>query len=373
MNTYQKYRFIILLFIFPFFFKAVTIPFELVDGKIIINVNVKNDQYNFIFDSGAFTILSPELKDKVNGKKSNIIFEGVDGNKAKSRMEVLTTDNLQISDIKFKNVNFSFADVSWMSSRACKKISGIFGANMMEGKVWQIDFKNKIITISEEASKIDSGSAMIPFSPENFTSVPKVKVKIRNQILDYIFDTGSGMGFTLDYTSYNLIHDDNFLTFEGLLAQSVNSVSKGERQVDLMETEVNGNNLGPQMIDSNPESRNLIGTRFMENYLVDLDFVNKKIVLHKTDTLPRYDSFGISVAPVGGSLLIVNKLKIPELTELKLKDRIIKVNNIDTGKINSEQFCDIKKIFDNDQKIIVETESGRKITLEKKNVLQYLK
>lgn len=373
MNTYQKYRFIALLFLFPFFLKAVTIPFELTDGKIIINMNVKNDNYNFIFDSGAFTILSPELKDKINAKKSSIIFEGVDGNKAKSRMEVFTTDNLQIADIKFRDINFSFADVSWMSSRACKKISGIFGANMMAGRRWEINFKNKTIIVSEDSPKISSGSAVISFSPENFTSVPKVKVKIRNKILDYIFDTGSGMGFTVDYTSYNLIHDDNFLTFEGLLAQSVNSVSKGERQVDLMETEINGNNLGSQMIDSNPEARNLIGTRFMENYLVDLDFINNKIVLHKTETSPKYDSFGISLAPIGGSLLIVNKLQIPELSELKLKDRIVKVNNIDTSKINSEQFCDIKKIFDNDQKMIVETESGRKITLEKKNVLQFLK
>jgi hypothetical protein len=343
MRNLQKHL-ILLTLLFPFFFSATIIPFEFIDGKIVVSVNIKNTPHNFIFDSGAFTIISSELKDQLNEKKSKIIFEGVDANNVKSKMEVFSTDNLNISDLKMKNVNFSFADISWMSGRACKKISGIFGANMMKGKVWRIDFVNKTINVFEKPQELPNTFATIPFSEDNFTSVPKINAKIRNQNIEFIFDTGSGMGFTVNPTSYDKIKDKDFLTFEGLLSQSLNSIVKGERQVDMMEIEFNNTKVGNQIVDSSSDSPNLIGTRFIENFLVDLDFINKKIILANTGKGPEYQSFGIAFAPIDNHLVIVNKLNIPQLSELKLTDKIIKINNTDVSKMSGERYFKVLKL-----------------------------
>lgn len=360
------------LFLFPLFFSATAIPFEYIDGKIIVKVDIKNQKHNFIFDTGAFTILSDELKGQLSEKKENMIFEGIDANNSSSKNEMFSTDALKIADLKFKKVNFSFMNISWMASRACMKISGVFGANMMNNKVWRIDFRTKTITISDKITENSAQSISIPFTEESFTHVPTINVNIRKQNLDMVFDTGSGSGFTLDSKSYQLVKDDNFLTFEGLLSQSLNSVSKGERWLDVMEAEVNHNILGNQIVDTSSDSRNLVGTRFMENYLIDLDFINKKIILNTTDKTPEYNSFGIAFAPVDGTLVIVNKLKIPELSELNVADKIIKVNNIDVSKIDEETFCKIKKIMDNSKIMIIENESKKEFKLEKKDILQYL-
>ncbi len=360
------------LFLFPLFFSATAIPFEYIDGKIIVKVDIKNQKHNFIFDTGAFTILSDELKGQLSEKKENMIFEGIDANNSSSKNEMFSTDALKIADLKFKKVNFSFMNISWMASRACMKISGVFGANMMNNKVWRIDFRTKTITISDKITENSAQSISIPFSEESFTHVPTINVNIRKQNLDMVFDTGSGSGFTLDSKSYQLVKDDNFLTFEGLLSQSLNSVSKGERWLDVMEAEVNNNILGNQIVDTSSDSRNLVGTRFMENYLIDLDFINKKIILNTTDKSPEYNSFGIAFAPVDGTLVIVNKLKIPELSGLNVADKIIKVNNIDVSKIHEETFCEIKKIIENSQVIVIEIDSKKEFKLEKKDILQYL-
>lgn len=372
MRNLQRHLFLLILILFPFFFNATTIPFELIDGKIVVSVNIKNVPHNFIFDSGAFTIVSSELKGQLNEKKSKIIFEGVDANNAKSKMEVFSTDHFQISDLTIKDVNFSFADISWMSGRACKKISGIFGANMMKDKVWRIDFKTKTINVFEKSQELSNNFAAVSFSQENFTGVPKINVKIRNHNIDFIFDTGSGMGFTINEKSYNQIKDKDFLTFEGLLSQSLNSIVKGQRQVDLMEVELGNTKLGDQIIDSSSDSPNLIGTKFIENYLVDLDFINKKIILGKAEKTPEYNSFGITVAPVANSLVIVNKLEIPQLSELHLTDKIIRINDTDTVKMNLEKFCKIKELFEKNSSITIENDSHKKFTLEKTNVLEYL-
>jgi len=371
MRNHKKHLFLLLL-LFPFFFNATTLPFELIDGKIIVNVNIKNNPHNFIFDSGAFTIISSELKNQLNEKKSTTIFEGIDANNAKSKMEVFSTDNLQIADLNIKNVNFSFADISWMSGRACKKISGIFGANMMKGKVWRIDFKSKMITVFDKPQELTNTIAAIPFSEENFTSVPRINAKIRNQNIEFIFDTGSGMGFTVNQKSYDKIKDKDFLTFEGLLSQSLNSIVKGQRQVDLMDIELNNTKLGNQIIDSSSDSPNLIGTRFIENYLVDLDFISKKIILANTGKSPEYQSFGVAFAPIDNSLVIVNKLQVPQLSGLQLTDKIIKINNIDVSKMSGEAFCEIKELLDKSQSITIENTSHKTFTLEKQNVLKYL-
>lgn len=365
---------ILLLLLCPFSFKATVIPFELIEGKIILNVKIKNDQYDFLFDTGALTIISSELKDKINAKKNNIIFNAIDANNAKSKMDVYTINALKVGDLNIKNVNFSFANISWMTSRACKKISGVLGANAMKDKIWQIDFKNKILTISDKTENdLSSGSVIIPFTEQNFTSVPKIEVKIRGQMLDYVFDTGSGMSFSLNQQSYDKVKDNDFLTFEGLLAQSLNSISKGERQVDMMEVQFGNVNVGNQIIDSSLEGTNLLGTKFMENYLVVLDFINKKIILSPNGNKPEYNSFGVSFAVNKGSLIIVNKLLIPELSELKLSEKIIKINTLDVSNANDDIFCEVKKLLDEGKVITIENESHKKFTLEKKDILKMLK
>lgn len=368
-----KYFFLIVLLIFPFFPSATIIPFELIEGKIIVNVKINNDIHNFIFDSGAFTIISSDLRNQLNERKSTIVFEGIDANNSKSRMDVFSTDHLQISDLSIKNVNFSFADISWMRGRACRKISGIFGANMMKDKIWRIDFKNKIISVFDKSQeRLSNTMIAIPFSEENFTSVPRVNAKIRNQNIEFVFDTGSGMGFTVNQKFYNRIKDKNFLTFDGLISQSLNSIVRGQRQVDLMDIEFNNIKLGSHIIDSSLNSLNLIGTKFLENYLVDLDFINKKIILASTGKSPEYQSFGISVGLIDDSLVIVNKLQIHQLSALKLSDKIIKINNTDVSKIGIEAFCEIKNLLENSKAITLENESHETITLEKKDILQYL-
>lgn len=360
------------LLLFPLFFSATIIPFEYIDGKIIINVDIKNKKHNFIFDTGALTIVSSELKGSLNEKKSNVVFEATDANNSTSKMDLFSSNELKIDDLKFKNIDFSFADISWMGSRACKKISGIFGANMMNNKVWRIDFKLKTIIVSDKVTESSTESVSIPFSEENFTHVPKISVNIRKQNFNVFFDTGAGSGFSIDSKSYQLVKDKNFLVFEGLLSQSLSSISKGERPLDVMEVEVDNKVLGNQIVDTSSDSRNLVGTRFMENFLIDLDFVNKKIILNLTGKTPEYNSIGVAFSPVENHLVIVNKLKIPQLSELNVADKIIKINNIDVSKINAEKFCEVKKLIDNSSEITIENESGKEFKLEKKNILQYL-
>ncbi|MDY0929693.1 aspartyl protease family protein [Chryseobacterium sp. CFBP8996] len=367
-----KKFYVFALLLFPLLFSATTIPFEYIDGKIIIDVDIKNKKHNFIFDTGALTIISSELKGSLNEKKSNLVFNAIDANNAKSKMELFSTNDLKLAELKFTNINFSFADISWMDSRACKKISGIFGANMMNNKVWRIDFKTKTIIISDKVIESSARSVSISFSEENFTHVPTINVNIRKQNFNVVFDTGSGSGFTLDSKSYQLVKDSSFLTFEGLLSQSLNSVSKGERELDVMEVGVDNKVLSNQIVDTSSDSRNLVGTRFMENFLIDLDFVNKKVILNPTGKTAEYNSFGIAFAPVENHLIIVNKLKIPQLSELNVADKIIKINNINVSKINAEKFCEVKKLIDNSSEITIQNESGKEFKLEKKNILQYL-
>ncbi|WP_074958640.1 aspartyl protease family protein [Chryseobacterium formosense] len=358
--------------IFPLFVSAVTIPFDYIDGKIIINVDIKNKKHNFVFDTGALTIISNELQGSLNENKANIIFEATDANNSKSKMDVFSTDELKVADLKFKNINFSFADISWMNSRACKKISGIFGANMMNNKVWRIDFIAKTIVVSDKLLEDSVQSVSIPFSEEYFTHVPTISVKIKKHNFNMFFDTGAGSGFSLDPKSYQLVKDDDFLIFEGLLSQSLSSVSKGERQLDMMNAEIRNKFLGKQIVDSSTDSRNLIGTKFMENFLVELDFISKNIILHNLNKTPDYNSFGVAFAPVDDHLIVVNKLKIPQLSELNVGDKILKVNNIITDKINGDTFCQVKKVIDDSQMITFQTESGKEFKLEKKNILEYL-
>jgi len=65
-------------------------------------------------------------------------------------------------------------------------------------------------------------------------------------------------------------------------------------------------------------------------------------------------------------------MKTPQLSELKLADKIHKINALDVSKPNDDTFCEVKKLLDEVKVITIENESHKKFTLEKKDILQFL-
>lgn len=357
----------LLLFISSVSYASV-IPFDYIDGKIVIPVEIDNQKYNFIFDSGALTLISSKINN-LSASKSSILFEAKDANQNKDIKDVYVLKSLKVGNVNIKNVNFSTINTDWLSQRACMKIDGILGANALDGNIWKIDFLKKIIFINDN---IYSEGIIIPFKKDSFTKVPKISGKIRGKNIDFLFDTGSNSSISVSKSIYNSIKDDNVIQSEGFISQSVNSNSVGIREIDKMSFHSNDIDFGDQIIDSDNYTLNIIGTMFMENFIVILDFVNNKLQLKKQSDNLSLNSFGFALAPVNNKLQIVNKYNIKSTCLLQLSDIITKVDDLDTKTIDDEKMCKILQKLRSNNFIDIYKENGMKLRIIKVNIVENL-
>lgn len=78
----------------------VTLAFETKQGWIIIPVDIKNKTYNFLFDTGAPSIVSKELAEDLNLK----IIDSVDAYDVYNQAQInkyVSLDHIKIGDINF--------------------------------------------------------------------------------------------------------------------------------------------------------------------------------------------------------------------------------------------------------------------------------
>lgn len=365
MKNFRILFFFILVFGFTKLHSE-TIPFIYQEGKIIIKVEVDNKAYNFVFDTGAITVISNEHKFKAFATEFNL--DATDANGENKLYNVYSTDKLKIGKERFKDLKFISADISWISERACMKIDGILGANAMDGKIWTIDFENKTINFDDRIllnTKLPN-PILIPFKKHHFTKTPSISVKINEKDYDFEFDTGSNMAFSVDNSIFNTVKKGFFLESEGYLAQGLHSNSTGKGYFSFTNVEIGDGKFEHELLlGVGEKSINLLGTLFMENYLVVINFKEDNVLLYKNNAdKTTYENFGIALADIEGKVKIVRKWNFSETSTLNLNETIAKFDEMEI-KNSKDVICEINKRMKNNNKISIETESGTKLTLNK--------
>ncbi|RYF26920.1 MAG: hypothetical protein EOO42_00005, partial [Flavobacteriales bacterium] len=120
------------------------IPYQDINGKMIVNVKINGIDYNFLFDTGAPMCLSSKILTEVNANKvQNDQVKDVNGNKTSSPTVV-------INDIALGNLNFSGipAVVGVPDFFKCWNIDGILGSNLLRNSIIQINSQKKTIAIT---------------------------------------------------------------------------------------------------------------------------------------------------------------------------------------------------------------------------------
>ena len=117
------------------------IPFDLVEGQIIIKVNIKDNVYNFLFDTGAPVVVDNQIAKLLNKSKD---YQSVfDSNGTIQKLPIQKIKEMKIGNIIFKNITNFVADLKFIKEIGCINIQGVVGANLMVNAVWQINYVEK--------------------------------------------------------------------------------------------------------------------------------------------------------------------------------------------------------------------------------------
>lgn len=329
-----------------------TIPFKMKNGLIIMNVEIKNKTYNFILDTGASNILSKELAETLNTKTidSESVYD-IYG-KAKN-LEYTRIDKIGIGNIDFVETIAAIADYNSVPLWSCMKIDGIIGSNLMQHAIWDFDFVNNVITITDNESKLNLPSDII----ENklfigFAGIPSVATKINGKkVWNNTVDFGYNGGINIPFGEFEKQKEN------GKIREYVQVNSKGvtgiygenndikKSYLSRIETINFGGAILKNKIVTSEESLNkLFGLDFFKDYRVILNWNSKKIKLisKKSTTDLGYSSFGFSYSFKNNGLNISKIYAKTKASDyLKIGDKILSINEKDYSYISEEGYCAI--------------------------------
>lgn len=167
------------------------IPFEYVKGKIILPVTLGGEVYRFILDTGAPTILSNRVAEKLGITLLDSI-KVSDANETKQQMGLVTIPKLSLSDLHFHNSTALVYTIKTNDIFSCFQIDGFIGSNLLHHSVLQINHKEKKIRITDAIDKLavnkKSKTKLKLFGSQKSPYIwITLGEKIRNQVL---LDTG---------------------------------------------------------------------------------------------------------------------------------------------------------------------------------------
>ncbi len=329
---------------------TVTVPFEYRQGLIILKVDINNKTYDFILDTGASNVLSKELYNELGLKAiDSELIRGVHG--TGQQLEYTSVDNIKIGDVGFLNTIAAVHDLNAVTELACLNVDGIIGANLMRQAIWDFDFKNQNITITNTEASLDI--------PANYNEVkffvgyqgtPSIIVDVNDlRVLNTRIDTGYNGSLSLSRIEFQKLRNKNKITqyVTGNGSTSVGVYGAGKPTIfhkGLINEMTFGNlKLNNTVVTFAGLDQKLIGMNFLKKYRVIFNWNSKKIKMIEITPFKnsKVNTYGFGPSFKENKLYVKSVIKKSSAAKngLQLGDQILTINDTDYSTIEQNEWC----------------------------------
>jgi 6-pyruvoyl-tetrahydropterin synthase len=325
------------------------IPFFYENGTIIIEVVIEGKKKKFIIDSGAGTVIKESILSQLDykslGKTSY-----KDTYSKKKKLKNIQLHRLDIGGIEFCNIVGTVSDFNILSKAyPCTEIEGIIGYNVLNKAVWDFNFIEKKIIITDRFYSAQKKEALTFRFDNAITTRPLLNINIDGVIIGKaMLDLGSNGSISLPSTFFERVKNkQNIKTVFG--NKSALHSKKKAVKIKLAEiSKLKINTLSiPNLIKVSFEKdlmKPLIGTKFLENYRVILNRPERLLILKNYSLLntDKNDSFGFTFF-LYNSELKVSSVMQPSIAfdnKLRTNDKLLKINDTYLVDLSNEKYCD---------------------------------
>jgi len=330
----------------------VEIPFEYRIGLIAIKVEIDGVEYDFMIDTGAPNVLSTELAQKLQ-LIPEASLKTSDSQGEHSKLEYVLVDQINIGGISFQNTGAAVANLKASNVISCIKIDGLIGANLMRKAIWEIDYENQKITITNSLSSLDvpDVTKKIPFS-QKISGTPQIEIDLSGQKENYVtVDLGSNGDFDMSLSSYKKLLKNNTLTSTtfgyGSKSSGLYGLSKPDtiKYAIVPEMSFGDIELNNKIVSFHEDKSLLAGTNFFKNYRLIFDWFNEELIMIETKEYEntKFNNFGFSPNYHDNEIFIgfLFNQSSAKKAGLKLGDQIIEINGKDYSKVTLDGWCEI--------------------------------
>ncbi len=361
------------------------IPFELRSGIIVVEVYIKGVAYKFILDTGAPTVISKQLaetldlsyvtKNKVSDSQGNA-----------QNLGFIEIDEFTIGNIQFNNIGSAVADLNKSVEIGCLNVDGIIGANVFRKAIWEFNFKNQTVALSNSASKLleDDSVKGIKFT-QDLVGTPHFTIQLNKSLIikEVALDIGSTGGFSLpnEKTKGLISNDFNIKVATAIGSSSAGFYGHGEKDTllnVLIDTiKLDNFDIKNIIVDFTNESSATLGLEFLKNFNVVIDWKNEIFYLtpQRPYTNNTLDSFGFkfAFAKAENAFVIIQLYENSEAKSqgLQLGDVLLSIDEVNFKDAREDDWCEYLNSKTIKDMKVLENKKSLKLTIKRdKKILE---
>jgi predicted aspartyl protease len=350
--------------------QEMTVPFDLKAHLIMIKVrvNYNPEEYNFILDTGTFSVVSGEIAGSIKAK-DEIVINAKDSNGTSKNTKMILLDNLSVSGVAVSGCAAGVIDLKKLSELTGVRIDGLIGSNFLKNFRLVIDYRKKILTFSRQSSETAAGGVYrISFEKDlSHGFAPKINCILNNGLNEGgVIDTGASEYLTLPMDFKDRLLITNGYRSEGEVMFGVFSPNSRSAYLSLVSDFKSG---GLDMHDVPAVFADtgspLIGKSFLSQYIVTIDYIHNYLELrpYSDKTLFSYLFAGIALKNESRRIVLCGLWhgSPADKSGLRIGDEIISVNSKYTSDYPMIEFYDM--IRDNsikDLDMVIKRDGGEK-------------
>lgn len=297
-----------------------TVSFNFDYNLPIITVEIDQVNYNFLLDTGAPSVISPELFVKLNLKKK-LTSKIKDSNNI-SNSEIFTQiPQMKIGNLQYTNIGVYVIDLRKSFALKCLNIDGIIGANQMAKSYWKLDYENKWCVISNDLPKSEiENYEIVNFTPKNGQLTPLVDIFIdKIKFGNVVFDTGFNGAISLpNNKSLDSVFEKKVELY-GVESVGIYGLGTTKTFVEALLPFVKLDSLvlSKQSVTFSDDPSMFIGNEVFKNYSIIFDWNLQKMYFKKNANLrskktSEFISFGFGFIKNGDKIEVVKLIKNSE-------------------------------------------------------------
>lgn len=319
----------------------IEVPYTIINGWIVLKAKINNSakEYNFIFDTGAVSMISEHLIPEI-GLKDGITKVSLDVNQNKVFGLTFLT-NLQIGALSVSNLRIDTTTSEFFSDRCRGRIDGIIGANILNQGVFYFNILEKKLVITNQKIQLPKSGFGKPIRIKRFMGQPYIKIKgYRSEWLK--LDTGNADGDIFINENSKIIDNkkDKLLKqktypIKGLSSDVIKTVSFYNRIIKI--GDIDFRMLIKQF--SRKEGFGNIGNKLILQNNAIIDIKHNNLYLKPMERIKTIDTISnINFIYKGNNILIGALTKDSKIEKmgLKVNDTIYQLNNYRVNEIKDE-------------------------------------
>lgn len=320
------------------------IPYEDINGKMFVNVELGGQKHKFLFDTGAPVELSQELVSAIKPPVFAKIKAG-DVNGKTDSTRVMNLSGLKVGNLLFMNV--AAIDI-FPAFYKCWGAEGVLGSNILRNSIVQINATKHVIIITDQADKLglNDKHSVLMLTNTDGQSTPVLQINLNKKLnLALPFDTGDNgfLRFSEDLKN-RIAKNDVFKVIDKGYGASMFGVQGLQDNADKYLLKVPSLTIGSARFDNVITETNKgaipgIGTKLLNYGTVTMDFIHGKFYFDATDDIRDLNEKQWPFQPtLNGDKIVVGLVWAKGKKIVKPGLQILAVDDRDVTHVN---ICDI--------------------------------